>query len=97
MRIISKRPLRECWERHPDSEKPLKAWYQEVKNADWDTPAKIKVRFASASFVGKNRVFFNIKGNKYRLVASIDFQWRVVYVRFVGTHEAYNAINASEV
>ena len=97
MRIISKRPLRECWERHPDSEKPLKAWFQEVKNADWDTPAKIKVSFASASFVGKNRVVFNIKGNKYRLVASIDFQWRVVYVRFVGTHEAYNAINASEV
>ena len=97
MRIISKRPLRECWERHPDSEKPLKAWFQEVKNADWDIPAKLKEKFASASFVGNNRVVFNIKGNKYRIVVSIDFRGRVVYVRFVGTHEEYNAINASEV
>ena len=68
-----------------------------IENADLDTPAKLKEKLASASFVGKNRVDCNIKGNKYRLVVSIDFQGRVVYVRFVGTHEAYNAINVSEV
>lgn len=96
MRIISKGPLRKCWEQHRDSEKPLKAWYQEVKNADWDSPAKLKERFGNASFVGNNRVVFNIKGNKYRLVARIDFRGRVVYVRFVGTH-TYDQIDANEV
>lgn len=96
MRIIAKRTLRKFWERHPDSEQPLLAWYREVMHEDWDSPAKVKAKYGNASFVG-DRVVFNIKGNDYRLVVRINYPYRVVYVRFVGTHDAYDAIDVKEV
>ena len=97
MRIIAKRALREFWERHQDAEEPLLAWYREVEKEDWDTPAKVKEKYRSASVIGDNRVVFNIKGNDYRLVVRINYPYRMVYIRFVGTHAAYNKINAEEV
>ena len=86
MRIIAKRALREFWQKHPDAEEPLLAWYREVEQEDWDTPAKVKMKYRSASIVGDSRVIFNIKGNDYRLVVKINYPYRVVYIRFVGTH-----------
>ena len=97
MRIIAKRTLREFWERHPDAEEPLLAWYREVEKEDWDQPSQIKEKYRSASFVKGNRVVFNIKGNDYRLVVKINYPYRVVYVRFVGTHADYDAIDVEEV
>ena len=97
MRIISKRSLREFWERYPNSEEPLLAWYREVLLEDWDMPAKVKVKYGNASIVGDNRVVFNIKGNDYRLVVKINYPYRVIYVRFVGTHGEYDAVNVEEV
>ena len=97
MRIIAKRSLREFWERHPDAEEPLLAWYREVEKEDWDQPSQIKEKYRSASFVKGNRVVFNIKGNDYRLVVKINYPYRVVYVRFVGTHADYDAIDVEEV
>lgn len=97
MRIISKKRLREFWERHPDAEASLLAWYREVEHEDWDMPAKVKVKYGTASIVGGNRVVFNIKGNDYRLVVRINYQYRVVYVRFVGTHVEYDAVNVEDV
>ena len=87
MRIIAKKTLREFWQRHSDAEEPLLAWYREVKQADWNTPASLKEMYGSASIVGDNRVIFNIKGNDYR----------VVYIRFVGTHAEYDAVDVEEV
>ena len=97
MRIIAKRTLREFWERHADTEQPLRAWYREVQQADWDMPVKVKARYPSASIVAHSRVVFNIKGNAYRLVVKINYGHRTVYVRFVGTHAEYDAVNAEEV
>ena len=97
MRIIAKRTLREFWKRHPNAEEPLLAWYREVEQEDWDTPAKVKAKYRSASIVGGNRVVFNIKGNDYRLVVKINYAYRVVYVRFVGTHAEYDAVDVEEV
>lgn len=97
MRIISKRKLQEFWERHPNAKAPLLAWYREVKHEDWDMPAKVTVKYRTVSIVGGNRVVFNIKGNRYRLVVKINYRYRVVYVRFVGTHVEYDAVNAEEV
>ena len=97
MRIVAKKTLREFWERHPTAKGSLLAWFREVKQEDWDTPAKVKARYRSASIVGGNRVVFNIKGNDYRLVAKINYRYRTVYVRFVGTHAEYDAINVEEV
>ncbi len=97
MRIIARRTLREFWELHPDSEQALRAWYDDARNADWRSPADIKRVYANASIVGGNRVVFNIKGNRYRLVVAINYPYRVCYIRFVGTHQAYNRIDAATV
>jgi mRNA interferase HigB len=97
MRILAKSTLRAFWERHPNAEEPLLAWYRETEKADWDSPAQVKARYRSASFVGENRVIFNIKGNAYRLVVQINYPYRVVYVRFVGTHAEYDKIDVEEV
>ena len=97
MRIIARKTLREFWRCHPDAEQPLLAWYREVKQADWDTPASLKEVYASASIVGGNRAVFNIKGNNYRLVVKINYRYHVVYIRFVGTHAEYDAVDVEEV
>jgi mRNA interferase HigB len=97
MRIIAKSALSSFWALHSDAEEPLLAWYHEVEREDWDTPAKVKTRYRAASIVGGNRVVFNIKGNKYRLVVKINYPYRVVYIRFVGTHAEYDKIDAEEV
>ena len=97
MRIIAKATLRAFWIRHPDAEESLLAWYREAQKADWDRPEKIKEKYRSASFVGRNRVVFNIKGNKYRLMVKMKYEKQLVFVRFVGTHTDYDAINVEEV
>ncbi len=97
MRIIAKSTLRAFWNRHPNAEEPLLAWYRETEKADWANPAQVKAQYRSASFVGENRVIFNIKGNDYRLVVKINYPYRVVYVRFVGTHAEYDKIDVGEV
>ena len=97
MRIISRKALREFWKRHPDSEHALQAWYREVVGADWSAPANLIARYPSASFVGNNRVVFNIKGNSHRLVAEINYRERLVYIRFIGTHAEYDRIDAKTV
>ena len=94
MRIIAKKALREFWERHRDAEEQLLAWYREVEKEDWDTPAKLKEKFRSASVIGDNRVVFNIKGNDYRLIASVQYQAGVRAIRFFGTHAEYDKIDA---
>ena len=97
LRVISRRTLREFWERYRDAEGPLLAWFREAQRADWDGPAKVKARFPKASIVGNDRVVFNIKGNQYRLVAKVNYRYRVVYIRFVGTHAEYDRIDVREV
>ena len=97
MRIVAKKALRDFWERHSNAKEPLLAWYREVKRADWDSPASLKKMYGSASIVGDNRVVFNIKGNSYRLVVKINYRYRAVFVRFVGTHAEYDAVDVEEV
>ena len=97
MRIIAKGTLRAFWTSHPDAEEPLLAWYREVEKEDWSQPAQVKEKYRSASIVKGSRVVFNIKGNDYRLVVKINYPYRVVYVRFVGTHVEYDAIDVKEV
>ena len=97
MRIYSKNTLRAFWERHTESEQALRAWYREVEQADWATPAQVRERFLNASIVGNNRVVFRIRGNNYRLVVEIFYPGRKVFVRFIGTHAEYDHINAEEV
>jgi mRNA interferase HigB len=97
MRIISRRVLREFWDKHPDAAVPLQSWFQDVQSATWKSPAGIRAIYQSASFLANNRVVFNIKGNRYRLVVVVVYQHSVVYIRFVGTHGAYDRIDATTI
>ena len=97
MRIIAKSTLQAFWRRHPDAEGSLLAWYREVLKEDWESPAKVKEKYRSSSVVGGNRVVFNIKGNDYRLVVKINYPYRMIYVRFVGTHAEYDKTDVEEV
>lgn len=80
-----------------DAEEPILAWYRDALHADWASPAAIKAQFATASVLKDGRVVFNLGGNKYRLVVWINYPYRVVYVRFIGTHRQYDAIDAQKI
>lgn len=97
MRVIAVATLRAFWALHPDAEQPLKAWYDEVSHAVWTQPAEIKAQYRSASVLKNRWVVFNIKGNDYRLVVAIAYNLQIVYVKFVGTHKDYDAIDAETV
>lgn len=97
MRIISRRVLREFWEKHPDASVPLQTWFHDVAHATWNTPADIKTTYKNASFVANNRVVFNIKGNHYRIVVVVVYRHGVVYIRFVGTHEEYDRVDVTTI
>ncbi|HUI16189.1 MAG TPA: type II toxin-antitoxin system HigB family toxin [Alphaproteobacteria bacterium] len=99
MRIIAASTLRE-FRTSPgrdDAEQPLRAWVHIVKAADWSRPTDVKSMFRSADIPGNDRVVFNIGGNKYRLVAAVHYRGKRVYVRFIGTHRAYDRIDAKTV
>jgi mRNA interferase HigB len=97
MRVIAVSALRAFWERHPAAEQPLKAWYEEAVNASWTQPADIKAQYRSASVLKNRRIVFNIKGNDYRLIVAVAYKLQIVYVKFVGTHKEYDAVNAETV
>jgi mRNA interferase HigB len=97
VRIIALKTLRDFWARHPRAEGPLREWYVFVARARWRSTSDIKRDFASASFVGKNRVVFNIGGNNYRLVVVSLLDIGTLYVRFVGTHAKYDKIDVTKV
>src|SRR3954469_14397829 len=97
MRVIALKQIRDFCKTHPRATQPLLAWAEEARLAQWRTPQDIRQRYSSASFLGRNRVVFNIKGNEYRLVVAVAYRFRAVYVKFIGTHAAYDAIDASTV
>jgi mRNA interferase HigB len=97
MRIFSKGTLAAFWEKHPDSEQPLRAWYHEAKKAGWKTPHDIKAMYPQASIVGGQRVVFNICGNLYRLIVKAEYEKGWVFVRFIGTHAEYDKVEADKV
>jgi len=97
MRIIAVSHLKTFWEQHPDAEQPFLAWLDEARNASWSNPAQIKEPFRSASILKSRRVVFNIKGNDYRLVVAVAYRFGALYIKFVGTHQQYDAIDADSV
>jgi mRNA interferase HigB len=97
MRVVAKKTLRGFWREYPDAEQPLRAWHEMARAARWRTPAQLKAQLRTASLVGKDRVVFNIAGNKYRLVVAVNYRYQALYIRFVGTHAQYDQITAVEV
>jgi mRNA interferase HigB len=97
MHIVAVKFLRDFWERNPDSEQSLKSWVGEAKKASWSQPAEIKEQYRGASILKNKRVVFNIKGNDYRLVVSVAYHYHALYVKFIGTHKEYDAIDAENI
>lgn len=97
MHIVSLKRLRLFWEKHPDTEEPLRAWHAVARRAQWRTPVDIRADYGNASFVGNNRVVFNIKGNDYRLIVIVEYRMGRLFVRFVGTHAEYDRIDAERI
>jgi mRNA interferase HigB len=97
MRIIARSTLREFWEIHAEAEPALRAWIDDVAQANWQTPADIKSIYANASIIANNRVVFNIKGNKYRLIVHVRYDISIIFIRFVGTHAEYDEVDAATI
>lgn len=97
MRVITLSPIREFCRKHPQAAQSVLTWCEDAHHSNWRTPQDIKDHYRSASFVGRNRVVFNIKGNEYRLVVAVAYRFRAVYIKFIGTHSAYDAIDAATV
>ena len=103
MRIIARRTLRDFVSQragHKDQrglKAALDAWFDEVRKARWAGTSDIKRRYATASIVSSDRVVFNIKGNDYRLVAAIDFEKSIVWIKWLGTHRDYDRVDVRKV
>lgn len=100
MHIIAKSRLRKFWESSPnylDSAEPLTQWFRHFEKADYDTPQAIKAIFGNASILKGGRVVFNIGGNKYRLIVAFDYERQVGFIKFIGTHEQYDEIDAEQI
>ena len=97
MRIIAKSTIRDFWIANPLTEFPLLDWYNTVKKVEWQSPNEVKKTYGNTSIVSNNRVVFNIKGNDYRLITEIDYQYQFVFIIWVGTHKEYDRIDVSTI
>lgn len=97
MRVIAKSTLRDFWLVHTDCQEQLKSWFDEAERSNWNSPKDIKKDFPSASILPNSRVVFNIKGNSYRLIVRINYKFGIIWIRFVGTHRAYDKIDAENI
>ena len=89
MRIISEKPIKDFWEKHPESENAMKDWIKRVREADWNNFSDVRQTFNHAD-VYKSCVIFDVGGNKYRIIAKIKYEWKMVYIRFVLKHFEYD-------
>ena len=97
MRVFARKTLREFWINHSDSEDVLKAWFSEAENTQWESLFDINNQYPHASILPDNRVCFNTKGNNYRLVVNINYDYGQVFIRFVGSHAEYDKIDATTI
>ncbi|WP_286760945.1 type II toxin-antitoxin system HigB family toxin [Salegentibacter sp. UBA1130] len=95
--IVSKKTLREFWEKHSESEQYLKTWHETAKSCNWSSPNDAKKTYINACILKDNRVVFNIKGNSYRLIVKFNYERQWAFIRFVGTHAEYDKIDANTI
>jgi len=95
--IVSVKNIRNFYNTHKKSETPLKMWVAIAKKAEWNTPHDVKRDYRNASIINEDRVVFNIKGNDYRLIVSINYETQYIYIRFIGTHKEYDKVDPKTV
>lgn len=96
MRVIAKKTLVAFYTRHADAETALEEWYEKTEEAEWNKFSDLKRTFHSADYIGEKRIVFNIKGNDYRLVGIVLFRIKMVYIRFIGTHQEYDRMTEEQ-
>lgn len=96
-RIFARSTIKRFWEKHKDSEQHLKTWYDTAMNSDWKNPNDVKQTYTNASVLNNGRIVFNIKGNDYRLVTKINFEKQWIFIKFIGTHNDYDKIDAETI
>ena len=89
MRIIKRGALEQFWQQRSDAKPSLEAWYAVVRGATWRTPAEMKRVYPNADLVGR-RTVFNLGGNKYRLIARVNYRTQRVFVLYLLTHAEYD-------
>jgi mRNA interferase HigB len=103
VRVIARRTLNEFSESlrgrkdYKAVKAALDAWFHEAQASVWKTPAGVKKSYGNASIVGEDRVIFDIKGNDYRLIAAIDYQRQIVFIKWLGTHKESDRIDVRKV
>ena len=107
MRILGRPRIEDAMRTHPDLRDALRAWTAEVERAEWQSPAEIRERYPRASHIGRRRVVFRLRGNRYRLIATVQYASApapgsttgpgIVAVKWIGTHAGYDEIDAGTV
>ncbi len=97
MHVVKCSTLKDFWEKHPDCSEALKTWCKLLMKLNFRNFYELKEYFGTADNIGNNRVVFNIKGNHYRLIARINYEKGRVFIRFIGTHQEYDKLNASTI
>lgn len=95
--VVARKTLVKFYTKHADSKTPLLTWYQIAKRRSWKSPVDIQKDYSSADIVGDNRIVFNIKGNKYRLIVKFNYEMQWCWIVFIGTHAEYDKIDASTI
>ena len=97
MHIIARRTLKEYARQYPDAEGQLEAWYADAKKAYWKKPTDVTQVYVNARTIPNNRIVFKIKGNKYRLIVWVRYDYGRVYIRWFGPHSEYDKIDATKI
>lgn len=96
MRVIAIQTLKVFWEKHASAKQPLSEWYVKTDKATWNSLIDIRKDYNSVDYIGNQRYVFNIDGNNYRIVAAIKFIPKLVYIRYVGTHQQYSRLTEEQ-
>lgn len=97
MRIHALKTIKTFWLKYPDAEPNLRHWYGKIEGNSYKTPQEVIKDFKGADYVGNERIVFNIARNKYRLIASFNYDFQLCFVKFIGTHTEYDKIDAKTV
>ena len=97
MRIFSRNTLQEFWTTHSDSKTGLLSWYDKVSKSEYNNPQEVISDFKGADYVGNERIVFNIARNKYRLIVSFNYEFKVCWVKFAGTHKEYDKVDVKTI
>jgi len=94
MRLIARSTLVAFWETHPEAKASLEHWIAVTSKAQWQNTSEVQGAFSKAKVLNGERVRFEVAGGNYRLIVAFKFEAQIAFVKFIGTHKQYDAIDA---